>query len=338
MRILCIVTILALMGFAVQAQQKPHYTQYVQNQFIINPALAGIEMYKDIRISHRHQWLGINDGPITTYFSMHGPLGRANTDRVPSAMRQQDYNPRGAEYWNDYKSSASHHGWGLQIINDRSGPLTNLTAQLSYAFHMPVSDVMNLSVGFSGGINQVRLDASRLKFAITVDPAVYTSGVLNKIRPDFSAGLYLYGPSLFAGISAQQIVPQKIEFVQNTARKVSGKAVPHFFGIAGYRMLLGEDFNLTPSVMVKYIQPAPVQVEGNAKLQYRDVMWVGASYRHQDGVAGMAGLNIGPNLSIGYSYDHTVTDLGAFARGTHEVMVGFKLSNRREDSCPRNVW
>jgi type IX secretion system PorP/SprF family membrane protein len=338
MRKLCMIGIVVLGGFAARAQQKPHYTQYMQNQFIINPALAGIEAYKDVRVSHRHQWLGFNDGPITTYFSIHGPLGRANNDRVPSVMRQQWDNPRGEEYWNDYKSSAAHHGWGLQIINDRAGPLANLTAQLSYAFHLPVSDVMNLSVGFSAGVNQVRLDASRLKFAITVDPAVFNSGVLNKVRPDFSAGLYLYGPKLFAGISAQQIVPQKLEFANNTARKVEGRTVPHFFGIAGYRMLLNEDWNLIPSVMLKFVQPSPMQVEGNAKLQYRDLLWLGASYRHEDGFAGMAGLNIGSNLSIGYSYDHTITDIGAFTRGTHEVMLGFKLSNRREDTCPRNVW
>lgn len=337
MRILCI-SLLMIIGLVAQAQQKPHYTQYIQNQFIINPALAGIEAYKDLRISHRHQWLGINDGPVTTYLSIHGPIGMGNKDRVPSVMRQQNYNPRGSEYWNEYLAAPARHGWGLQIINDRTGPLTNLTAQLSYAYHKPLSDVLTLSAGFSAGINQVRLDASRLKFAVTIDPAVYNSGVLNKVRPDFSAGLYLYGPKFFAGISAQQIVPQKIEFTDNTARTIDGKAVPHFFGLMGYRMLLNEDFNLIPSVMVKYIQPSPVQFEGNAKLQYRDLFWVGASYRHQDGIAGMAGLNIGSSLSIGYSYDHTVTDLGAFARGTHEVMIGFKMSNRSEDTCPRNVW
>jgi type IX secretion system PorP/SprF family membrane protein len=329
--------LLVMLFFAAAAQQKPHYTQYIQNQYIINPAIAGIEMYKDIRVSYRHQWLGIDDGPVTNYISMHGPLGGTKYRTVPGSMRQQD-NPRGQEYWDEYKASAAHHGWGMQIVNDRTGPLSNLTAQVSYAYHLPLSDVLNLSAGFGVGISQLKLDASRLKFAVTIDPAVYTTGVLNKLRPDFSAGIYLYGPSIFAGVSAQQIVPQKIEFTVNTARTISGKSVPHLFGIAGYRMLLNDDFNLTPSVMVKFIQPAPIQVEANAKLQYRDLLWLGASYRHKDGVAGMAGLNIGPNLSIGYSYDHTVTDLGAFTRGTHEVMIGFKLSNRNEDSCPRNVW
>jgi hypothetical protein len=33
----------------ISAQQRPHYTQYILNNFIVNPALAGIENYTDIK-------------------------------------------------------------------------------------------------------------------------------------------------------------------------------------------------------------------------------------------------------------------------------------------------
>ena len=52
----------------VRAQQKPHYTQYILNQYIINPAISGIENYVDVKASHRRQWVGIQDAPVTTYF------------------------------------------------------------------------------------------------------------------------------------------------------------------------------------------------------------------------------------------------------------------------------
>lgn len=338
MRTVLSVLIFVMWNCCVLAQQKPHYTQYIQNQYIINPALSGIEMYTDVNISHRHQWLGIDDGPITTYLSIQGPIGNRSFKTVPSSMRQRDVNPRGKEFWDEYKASNAHHGWGVQVINDRTGPLKNFTAQLTYAYHMPLSDALNIAAGIGIGVNQVRLDASRLKFAVTVDPAVNTSGILNKIRPDFTAGIYLYSPTFFGGISAQQIVPQKIEFANNTARTIDGKSVPHFFAIAGYRTMLGDDFNLIPSVMVKYVQPSPIQVEGNVKLQYRDLLWVGGSYRQNDGFAGMAGLNVSSAISVGYSYDHTLTDLRTFSKGTHEVLVSFRLKNKEGDSCPRNVW
>jgi type IX secretion system PorP/SprF family membrane protein len=320
------------------AQQKPHYTQYIQNQYIINPALSGIEMYADVKLSHRHQWVGIDDGPITSYFSIQGPLGNVAEKDIPTTLRMPSSNSRDKEYWNNYKSSAAHHGWGLQLIRDRTGPLTHLGGQLTYAYHIPVNDVINFSAGVGVGASQLRLDPSKLRFATTVDPAVYTTNIINKIRPDISAGVYLYGPSLFAGISAQQLVPGKIEFADNITRTINGKAVPHLFGIVGYRTMIGDEINIIPSILLKYVKPAPIQPELNVKLQYLDVAWAGASYRYKDGVAAMVGFIIGNNANLSYSYDYTTSGLQTYSRGTHEVIIGFYIKNRRGDSCPRNVW
>ena len=79
---------------ATKAQQKPHYTQYILNNYIINPALTGIENYADIKISHRHQWVGIQDAPVTTYLTFHTALGKkdyrtsATSYRVPGENRR----------------------------------------------------------------------------------------------------------------------------------------------------------------------------------------------------------------------------------------------------------
>jgi type IX secretion system PorP/SprF family membrane protein len=322
----------------VFAQQKPHYTQYIMNQYIINPALSGIEMYADIKMSYRHQWVGIDDGPKTSYFTIQGPLGNVAEKNIPTTLRMPKDNSRGTDYWDDYKAGAAHHGWGLQIINDRTGPLSNLSAQVTYAYHLPISEQYNLSAGLGAGASQLRLDPSKLRFATTVDPAVASTNIINKIRPDISAGVYLYGPTVFAGVSAQQIVPTKIEFVNNITRTISGKAVPHLFGIVGYRANLGEDVNIIPSVLVKKVWPSPVQVEGNVKLMYLDKVWAGATYRHKDGVSAMLGMYIGNNLNLGYSYDYTTSGLQTYSKGTHEVIIGMYIKNNNGESCPRNVW
>jgi type IX secretion system PorP/SprF family membrane protein len=140
------------------------------------------------------------------------------------------------------------------------------------------------------------------------------------------------------GLSAQQIIPQELDYSNNATREETGKYVPHVFATAGYRFLVGADFNFIPSILVKYVKPAPAQVELNAKMQYLDRFWLGASYRNKDGFAGMAGLNISNLFNIGYSYDYTTSRLNTISRGTHEIVLGFLLGNRYDDSCPRNVW
>ncbi|MGB5029070.1 MAG: PorP/SprF family type IX secretion system membrane protein, partial [Chitinophagaceae bacterium] len=172
---------------------------------------------------------------------------------------------------------------------------------------------------------------------VTADPAVFTSGILNKTRLDMMAGLYLYSADYFIGVSAQQVVPQKIDFSNGYIRPKEGRTVPHLFGTAGYRFSLGDNFNLIPSLMVKYVDPLPVQVEGNLKLQYLDRLWIGGSYRHKDGYAGMMGLNVSNIFHVGYSYDYTTSRLNNFSKGTHEILLGFVIGGY-PDNCPRNVW
>ena len=114
--------------------------------------------------------------------------------------------------------------------------------------------------------------------------------------------------------------------------------MPHIFSEAGYRILLDEDFNLIPSVMVKYVDPLPVQIDFNAKLQYQDFLWVGASLRTYDGFAAMVGLNVSNAFNIGYSYDLTTSRLNTVSKGTHEIVIGFLIGNKYGDWCPKNQW
>ena len=336
-----LVIVMVLGGMAtlpVSAQQKPHYTQYVLNQYIVNPALTGIENYTDLKVSHRHQWVGIQDAPITSYLSVHGPIGKSDYRKTATSFDLKGENPRGKRYWEEYTAPEPHHGIGLQVINDITGPLSNFSLYGTYAYHLALSARTSLSAGFGVGFNRISLNADKLDFGdVIADPAVFTSGILNKTRLDMMAGLYLYSADYFIGVSAQQVVPQKIDFSNGYIRPKEGRTVPHLFGTAGYRFSLGDNFNLIPSLMVKYVDPLPVQVEGNLKLQYLDRLWIGGSYRHKDGYAGIMGLNVSNIFHVGYSYDYTTSRLNNFSKGTHEILLGFVIGGY-PDNCPRNVW
>ncbi|MDR6341609.1 type IX secretion system PorP/SprF family membrane protein [Filimonas zeae] len=322
----------------VLAQQKPHYTQYVLNQYILNPALTGIENYTDIKISHRRQWAGLKDAPVTTYFTVHGALNKKDYRTTATSFQVDGTNPRGTDYWQDYSAAEPHHGIGMQVVNDQTGPLKNFSAYATYAYHIGIGARTSLSAGFGAGLSNVSLDANKLNFGNTqVDPAVYNSGSVNNMKPDIMAGLYLYGADFFVGVSMQQLMGQSIYFSGNRIGQGS-KLAPHLFVTAGYRMLLGEDWNLIPSVLLKSVSPLPVQFDINTKLQYHDFVWFGAGYRKSDGWNAMAGVNISHTVNLSYSYDYTTSALNTVSNGTHEVVLGFLLGNKYGDWCPRNVW
>ncbi|MBN8837754.1 MAG: type IX secretion system membrane protein PorP/SprF [Sphingobacteriia bacterium] len=339
MKKLFVSLILFPLVLSVIAQQRPYYTQYIMNMYLINPAVAGIENYTDVKLSHRMQWVGLQDAPVTTYATLHAPLKKSDYDReTATSFHARGANPRGQAYWEDYTAAAPHQGIGLTILNDITGPLNRFAAYGTYAYHFGIAPKTSLSFGLSAGVTQLSLNASKLNFATSVDPAVNGTGIMNRLKPDISAGVWLYSSNYFAGISVQQIVPQQVSFSDNTVALQNGKLVPHTFVTAGFRTQLNEDVSMLPSVMFRYINPLPLGVDVNVKFQYQDIVWAGASFRNQDGYAIMLGANFNHSLNIGYSYDITTSQLNTVSKGTHEILIGFLLGNKYGDWCPRNLW
>jgi type IX secretion system PorP/SprF family membrane protein len=335
-RTAALIALLTCLQF-VHAQQRPHYTQYVLNNYILNPALSGIENYADIKISSRDQWVGLNGAPRTMYLSFHAPIGKEDYKGTATSFSIPGENPRGQNYWENYTASEAHHGIGGSIVNDKSGLYNRFSANLSYAYHIGLSPRTNLSAGFAAGIMKISRDGSKSVFnnGDPTDPAQGSAADIYRIRPDLSAGLWLYSANYFLGISAQQVIPQKVAFTDDT---LGFKIVPHLFATAGYRFLISDDINAIPSVLIKYISPVDPQFDINLKVQYRDLFWLGGSYRLKDGYAAMLGLNVANSFNVGYAYDITRTRLNTASRGTHEILVGFMIGNRYGDTCPRNVW
>jgi type IX secretion system PorP/SprF family membrane protein len=330
---LCFITIFSF------AQQRPYYTQYILNSFILNPAVAGIENYTDVKISHRHQWLGLQDGPVTTYLTIQGPLKKQDYSRTSATGFNTDgENPRGKAYWQDYTRADPHAGVGFTMINDKTGPLNRFAAYATYAYHVGLTAKTSISAGISGGVQNISLNTNKLTWDVPFDPAVAGNGYLNRISPDINAGIWLYSSDYFIGASAQQIIPSKLKWADDTVRLAGGKLLPHMFFSGGYKFFLTDDITMLPSVLVKYINPTPVGVDVNAKVQYRDLLWAGGSFRVKDGYAAMIGINVSNTFNVGYSYDITTTRLNTVSRGTHEIQVGFLLGNRYGDWCPRNIW
>ena len=321
----------------LHAQQRPQYTQYILNNYIINPALAGIENYTDVKVSHRHQWVGILDAPVTTYITISSPINKKDWRTNATSFNVPGENPRGKAYWEEYSAAKPHSGWGLTMVNDQTGALNRFSLYGTYAYHLGLTEKTSLAAGFSGGITNNTLNASKLIFDNPVDPAVAGSGYLNKLIPDAIIGLWLYSANYFAGLSVHQILPQKLSFSSDTL-KANNKAFPYFFINAGYKFFLNDDISIIPSAVVRYCSALPTVLDVNVKAQYRDLLWVGSSYRLKDGFAGMLGVNVSNAFNISYAYDYTISRLQTFTKGTHEIVLGFLIGNKYGDWCPRNLW
>ena len=337
MKFLKIFLVLFFVGFYVKAQQRPQYTQYILNNYVINPALSGIESYIDARAANRRQWVGLENAPETSYFTVQMPIGKSNDWGSLTATSAYGENPLGRSYKEDYQASAPHHGIGMIVVNDKTGPLSSTVFNLTYAYHLGLAAKLNMSFGVGAGFNKTNLNTNNITLEDPNDLAIAQSGLISRIKPDVNVGIWLYSVDFFVGASVQQLMPQTLSFSDSSSYN-TGKTVPHLFTTAGYKLWLNDDVTLIPSVMIKKVNPAPISLDANLKLTFKDRIWIGASYRKNDSFSGMLGFNVSSFFSVGYSYDATTSALNTVSKGSHEIVIGLLLNNLYKVTCPSRFW
>ena len=339
-KIILICSVLTVLATIAQAQQKPQYTQYVFDNYLLNPAVTGIENYTDLKTGYRSQWSGLQGAPVTSFLSINAPIGRDFIEGAASNMpRGGDMTPMSRLYTQEYMASEPHHGIGLMVISDKTGPITQGTISASYAYHLGLSPKLNLAFGVSAGVNHVSLNTAEITLPdVQVDQSI-NNGVNSEWKPDLGAGLWLYGPNFYMGASAQQLLQQNFYLFRETAGNGSTsvdkiRTIPHYFFTTGVKLFLSDDLALMPSVLVKVINPIPTTFDVNMKMSFRDVFWFGGSYRKDDSFAILAGFNINATINVGYSYDITTSALNTVSNGTHEIILGIPLNNRNKVRSP----
>lgn len=318
------------------AQQKPQYTQYIFNNYLINPAITGIENYTDIKAGYRNQWTGLDGAPVTMYFTAHTPIGNKFIQGDPMSQPANGEDPMSRSYVQDYQAAPAHHGIGFTVVSDKAGPITQSNYDITYAYHLGITNNLNLSVGVAAGLANINLNTSQITLENALDPAI-ANGNTNQFKPDLGLGVWAYSATYFVGISAQQVLPQTLYFSSNSTYNQS-KTVPHYFITGGVKLFLAEDITLLPSVMFKYVNPVPSTFDLNLKMAFKDKFWIGGSYRRNDAIAAMAGINVGSFLNFGYAYDFTTSNLNTVSNGTHEIILGIMLNNAYKVICPRRFW
>ncbi|MBB3053638.1 PorP/SprF family type IX secretion system membrane protein [Mucilaginibacter gotjawali] len=334
--------LLILFGFfayihTASAQQKPQYTQYVFNNLLLNPAVTGIENYTDVKAGYRSQWTGLQGAPVTSYLTIDFPLGNDFLQGDATAFPAEGgVNPSSRLYTQNYMAAEPHHGLGFNIVSDVAGPINTTNIDIDYAYHLGLTDRLNLAVGVSAGFNHISLNTAQITLENPNDPAI-TNGNNSQWKPDLNTGIWLYSSNYYFGASVQQILPQNLYFSSTHSANAS-KTVPQYFLTGGVKFFLTDDVTILPSFLIKEINPVPLTYDINAKISFQDKFWLGGSYRHGDSFGVLAGLNISSFINVGYSYDITTSALNTVSNGTHEIVISLLLNNRYKVTCPQHSF
>jgi type IX secretion system PorP/SprF family membrane protein len=320
------------------AQQRSQYSNFALNNYLQNPAITGIEDYTDIKFGFRNQWVGVEGAPRTYSFSAHMPINKKNiVTQVNTRMR----NGRKVKTVSQRKDNSQghkikpHQGLGFIAESDKSGAISRSNLNLTYAYHLPVSRNIKVAAGAGAGLLNYNINTIYLNLDNTAD-AVLSSPALKSTQLDLTLGLWAYSQNFFGGVSASQFVSKKRDFIKSLATQ-SGLQ-PHLFVSGGYKVNVSPALALVPSVLLKVANPSPLSVDINLKAVLNDRLYVGGTYRKEDALSAIAGLNVSSTLAVGYAYDATTSELSPFSNGSHEVVLNIKLFNRTKTICPDWLW
>ena len=279
---------------AVNAQQAPHYAQYMYNMQVLNPAFVGSKSDLNATLLTRRQWVDVDGAPETTTFSLNTRLN-------------------------------SGFGIGATVINDKIGLVDNTSFNLNVSYTVPTSEFGRLAFGVKSGMSFFDND---LASGITVDNEVYASTTGEYGNLGF--GLLYSSRNYYVGLSVQNLFKSPVFELQDDIQTVEGLERGNYFLTGGMAIELSRfnDIVFYPSTMVKYTPTLPISIDMNANFVFNNKIEAGVSYRIQNSLSAMVTLIVNEQFRIGYAYENYLTAIGQNLN-SHEIILRVDLDLRR---------
>ena len=287
--------ILSIVGFlflslgTIQAQQLPHYTQYMYNMNILNPAYAGSKGPEIISFGtlYRDQWYDAPGNPKTLTADVHGAFNSSN-------------------------------GVGLSFIKDEYGAIKQnmITADYSHTLHFNKS---NLAFGLKAGVNlfEVNNDYYILQ---PNDPVLSNS--LSDTRLNIGAGIFYYTDKYYLSVSVPNFLANKF----NGGNGYQATDEIHLFVAGGYVFNIGNNFKLKPHFLLFNNISQSIQADLNLNLLFLKRFEFGTSYRLSDSVNFLFNVRLFESLRLGYAYDIHLSDISYYSPVSQEFFLNYDWS------------
>ncbi len=277
-----------------QQDAEPHYTQYMFNRMIINPATTGLRQGWDLAAFYRNQWAQMPGAPVNELITIqHG-------------MKSQKM------------------GFGGFIMNDKIGLENRVNTFFSGAYHIR-AEKQTISMGLQIGLRTFFLNASDLDPKDKGDAAL-SSGYRMPVTPDFTFGFNYTYENLYAGFSISHLNQSKFRYANKLDQSNLRR---HLYFNVGYNYIIDPVYTLKPSIMFRYTAKAPAMADISTVLDISKKYWFGLNYRTKDALGIILGVNLDNldvikyDIKVGYAYDYTLNKFNRRLGGTHEIMLTY---------------
>lgn len=321
----------------VVTAQDPQFSQFYAAPLYLNPAFAGSTNQSRVGINYRNQWPAID----------------ANFNTISA-------------FYDTYIED-KNSGIGVLLTRDREGilGLQSMSLALQYSYDLQITKGLSFRPGFQFAVYNRSINFDKLTFGDQFDPL--TGDVINptsaealntgesKFFPDISFGGLLYSKRAWLGFAAHHVTQPNQSLLGEDSKlpmKLSGHAGYKFYFSPGE---MGQGFYRRPQE--RSVAPA-VQYRHQGEFDQMDVgfyftfepLILGTWYRgvpfkkvngfnNNESIVLLIGFTKKGDkdvLNIGYSYDYTISQLGAASGGAHEFSLVYSWSTRNPRKPPKD--
>jgi type IX secretion system PorP/SprF family membrane protein len=287
--VLIVITLLTA-GIHRVSAQATFQSAYFQNQYIVNPAMAGFEKGLNLNLGLQQQF-----------------------NSVPGSPKMQNFTA-------DYRPG-DNVGLGLNVNSDQSGLISRTRVMATYAYHLPVGEEDKLNFGLSFGINNVYIDYNK----IVGDPNDVSVGLFNRrtVYVDGDLGLAYTSSRL----TVQGAVPNLRSIFFKDDKELQALRNTFFTAISYKLPLSGNNFTVEPKLAYRGVKGFDDIFDAGANLDMPDYNLSVSGFYHSNKSATLGvGISFKP-VNVLLAYSNNTGSLNSYANNTFELGLKINLLN-----------
>ena len=296
---LIIATACMAAALSASAQETYFRGQNYADRFSVAPAFAGFNGNDEAFVSFRRNMLGIEGAPKNLKLDVNGDIMNQNA------------------------------GYGIDITSEKSGNFTNLSAALTYAYHIKLGDEASLSLAVSPTFLRTSYNLGKATtFGAQTDQAFQNEAGLSAMAFDAGVSLMFNVAGLYFSANMPRTICGDMKFsngIYNSDRVFNGEL--------SYQLPTGK-FIIEPIADISYAMKGGLDYKASIAAKYNQRAWVTVSYSSQYWVGVGAGLSTGSRVAVGYLFETGNSTIASNCSGTHEIYVGFCISKNQKRKEP----
>jgi len=286
------IVLIIIGGQQAEAQLTTFHSMYFENEYLANPAMAGLQKGLNIDLGYQQQWTNVPGAP-----------------KLQNATA--DYN------------AGNNVGLGINVNADQAGLISTTRVMATYAYHLPLNgNNSKLNFGLSFGINDTYIDYNKI---------VGDAGDVEATNFN-NQGVYVDGDLGISYTSSTLTVQGAVPNVRSVFFPKAGEDLDvdrsTFFTAASYKFIPDNESNsitIEPKVAFRGIKGFDNILDAGANLDMTSYDFnVSTMYHTNQTITFGVGLNL-PETDLLFAYTYNTGPLSSYANNTFEFGVKLKL-------------